>query len=86
MEPASSSCRIQECFAEVEDERAVPLAKSWTRYGRPQQARSAAISALGRLAKYAGEKGKEEIRDTLVQLLDDSWLRVKLTTIQPLRS
>lgn len=73
-----------EGFAELADERAIPLALSWARYGRPQQARSAAISALGRLAKYTGEKDKEEIRDALVQLLDDPWLRVKLTAVAAL--
>ncbi|MBI2887197.1 MAG: HEAT repeat domain-containing protein [Chloroflexi bacterium] len=68
-------------FAELADVRAIPIAREWTRYGQPQPARSAAIAALGKLAKYGAERDKEEIRDTLVQLLNDGWLRVKLTTI-----
>ena len=73
-----------EGLAELGDARGIAIARDWTKYGKPQQARAAASIALGRLAKYGDEKDREVIRDTLVQLLQDAWLRVKLSAISAL--
>ena len=64
-----------EGFAELHDERAVPIAIDWSRYGRPQIARTAAARALAKLAEFASEGRKDEILDHLVALLDDPWFR-----------
>ena len=64
-----------EGFAELHDERAVPIALDWSRYGRPQIARTAAARALAKLAEFASEGRKDEILDHLVALLDDPWFR-----------
>ncbi len=68
--------RAFEGFAELRDERAMPLAVEWSRYGRPAPARGAATTALGKLGLYA--ERKEQALDRLVELLDDPWLRVQL--------
>jgi len=57
-------------LAELRDERAIDLAKEWTEYGRPQRAREAAISALGKMGE-----NKVEVREKLIDLLDDRWYR-----------
>jgi aminopeptidase N len=68
--------RTFEGFAELRDERALPIALEWTRYGRPMQARMAAAACLGKLGSYA--ERKDPARDRLVELLDDPDLRVRL--------
>ena len=57
-------------MAELRDERAIDLAKKWTEYGRPQRAREAAISVLGKMGE-----NKVEVREQLIDLLDDRWYR-----------
>ncbi len=66
-------------FAELKDEKAIPILKEWIKYGKPQPARAAAISALGKLGE-----GKPDVVDLLIDLLDDSWLRVRLRAIDAL--
>ena len=63
-------------LAELKDERALPVAIQWTKYGRPQRAREAATFALGKLGE-----NKREALDTLIDLLDDPWLRVRMRAI-----
>ncbi|MEX1254395.1 MAG: M1 family aminopeptidase [Dehalococcoidia bacterium] len=70
-------------FGELRDERAVPIAIEWTRYGRPPQARNAATACLGKLGHYVEQK--DAIRDRLVELLDDPDLRTRLAAVVALR-
>ena len=75
--------RAFEGFGELRDERALPIAVEWTRYGRPPQAREAATACLGKLGRYA--ERKEPALDRLVELLDDSGLRVRLAAAAALQ-
>ena len=76
--------RTFEGFAALKDPRGIPVAFEWTEYGRSYQARDAAAVCLGRLAEYTKEK--EPIRDRLIELLDDPWLRTRMTAIGALRT
>jgi aminopeptidase N len=75
---------VFEGFAELRDERAIPIAKDWARYGRPPRAREAAISALGKLGNLSEEK-REDVIDFLRPFLDDPWLGVRTRTVGALR-
>ena len=66
-------------LAELRDEKAIPLLTEWTRQGKPQQARGPAIMALGKLGE-----GKREVLEHLTELVNDHWLRVRLSTIEAL--
>src|SRR5206468_8178899 len=68
-------------FAELKDERAVPIALHWSRYSRPNLVRGPAVAALGKLGEVVPENKKTEIVDELILLLNDGWLRVQLATI-----
>ena len=74
--------RAFEGFSALRDERALPLAIEWTRYGKPPQARDAATACLGTLGHYA--ERKEPALDRLVELLDDSGLRTRLAAVAAL--
>ena len=65
-----------EGLSELRDERAIPVALEWTRYGRPPRAREGAILVLAKLGE-----GKKEVTEALVDLLDDPWLRVRVRAI-----
>lgn len=71
-------------FAELRDERAIPIAKEWSRYGRPPRARESAVSALGKLGSLSDDK-KDDVIDFLIPYLDDYWLGVRLRTVLALR-
>ncbi len=71
--------RAFEGFGELRDEKAIPIAIEWTRYGRSVQARSGATACLGKLGRYA--ERKEPALDRLIELLDDPAMRVKLAAI-----
>ncbi len=60
----------------LRDERAIPIAMEWCKYGKPQKAREAAVGVLGRLAR-----GKPDVLDFLHNLLHDYWWRVKIHAI-----
>ena len=75
--------RAFEGFGALRDERALPVAIEWTRYGRPQQARDAAAGCIGRLGRYV--ERKEPALDRLVELLDDPSLRTRLAAIGALQ-
>ena len=64
----------------LRDERAIPLAKEWAVYGRPQRAREAALDCLGKLGE-----GKRDVVDFLVDFVDDPWLRARLRAIGALQ-
>jgi aminopeptidase N len=70
-------------FAELRDERAVPIAIEWTAYGRPPQARNAAAACLGKLGRHLEQK--DAVRDRLADLLDDPDLRMRLAAVVALR-
>ena len=70
-------------FGELRDERALPIAIDWTRYGRPPQARDAAAACLGKLGHYV--ERKEPALDRLVELLDDPSLRTRLASVGALQ-
>jgi aminopeptidase N len=72
-------------FSELRDERAIPLAIEWSKYGKPANARGAAAMALGKLGDYASDAQKEEIVDHLVTLLDDPWFRAQTSAIGALQ-
>ncbi len=76
--------RAFEGFAALKDPRGIPVAFEWTEYGRSYQARDAAAVCLGKLAEYTKEK--EPVRDRLIELLDDPWLRTRLTAVGALRT
>jgi aminopeptidase N len=57
-------------MAELGDERGIDVALKLSRYGEPPNVRTAALEALGKLARRH-EKRKEELRDRLVLALDD---------------
>jgi len=75
--------RAFEGFAALKDPRAITVAAEWTEYGRSYQARDAAATCMSMLAEYTEQK--DPIRDRLVELLDDPWLRTRLTAIGALR-
>ena len=74
-----------EGLGELKDERAVPLALEYCRYGKHPAARNGAISCLGKLAETS-EKQKEVIIDTLIDLINDPWLRAQISAISALES
>lgn len=63
------------------DDRATSYVLDWTTYGRPNQARFAAIAALGTLGKQVKEADKEQIIDRLKDLLDDKHWRARVAAI-----
>ena len=68
-------------YAELGKEESIPMVAKASAYGQPQPARGTAVSALARLSKNAGDKAKDEARETLTELVSDPWLRVKLSAI-----
>ncbi|MCA8910395.1 MAG: HEAT repeat domain-containing protein, partial [Planctomycetes bacterium] len=73
-------------FCELRDMRALEVLREWTAYGRSQQARYAAIAALGRLAFESTEdKDKTTARETIEPCLEQDF-RACLSAISGLRS
>ncbi len=72
-----------EGMAELREERAVPVALEWTSRGRHQSVRAGAIAALEKLGSEL-DSPKNQIRERLVELLDDPWLRVKTSAVSAL--
>ena len=73
-------------FSELKDERALPIAIEWSRYGRPANVRGAAAATLGTLGEIVPEHRKEETIDHLITLLDDSWFRTQMSAINALKA
>ncbi len=65
----------------LKDERAIPVALDWTSYGRPDQARFAAIGALGSLGKLVKDREKEQVVDRIKELLEDKNWRARISAI-----
>lgn len=70
-------------FAELKDERALPIAVEWTRHGKSNPVRGVATLVLGRLGQLS-DRAKDQAYDRLVELLPDEWLRVRLNAISAL--
>jgi len=68
-------------LAHLRDLRAVDTLLDYTAWGRHQNARRAAIDALGVLGPLADDATRLRIRERLEALLDDRWLRVQLSAI-----
>ncbi|TMI57459.1 aminopeptidase, partial [Candidatus Bathyarchaeota archaeon] len=60
-------------YAELKNPNAIPIVTDWTRYGKPNLAREAAVRALAKLGD-----GRSEVGDILTSLLDDQWFKVRL--------
>ncbi|MEE9311637.1 MAG: HEAT repeat domain-containing protein, partial [Planctomycetota bacterium] len=64
-------------FVALRDMRALEIMRNWTTYGKSQQARYAAIAALGRLAGQSTEDSdKEMARETIEPLLEGDFRQV----------
>jgi aminopeptidase N len=71
-----------EALAECGGPEALATARDWTRYGKPPQARVAAVAAVARLVK--DEHDKDEAVQLLVDLLDDPYLRAREGAVKAL--
>ena len=60
---------------------ALPILKEYSRYGHSPSARMTAIRRLGALGR-----GREDVQDHLVKLLDDTYLLVRLAVVRALAS
>ena len=67
-------------LGELKDERAIPLAREWAAYGKPNRAREAALACLGKLGD-----GKAEVVEFLIDYLDDPWYRAKSSAVGALQ-
>ena len=67
-------------FAELGDERAIPLVLSWTEYGKPPFAREAAIRALGKLGQC-----NAKVRERLIDLLNEKSFYARLSAVSALQ-
>ena len=59
-------------LGDLQDERAIQVAKEWAGYGKPARAREAALGCLAKLCEQ-----KKEIAEWVADYLDDPWLRVR---------
>lgn len=66
-------------FADAKEDRAIPLTREWSKYGKPIPVRSAAISALSKLGK-----GNKEVREHLISLLDDPLPTIRMDALTSL--
>lgn len=65
---------IFNAMVELRDMRALEVLREWTSYGRPAQARYAAIAALGKLARQSSEdKDRRDALDTIEPCLEGDW-------------
>ncbi|HLF75969.1 MAG TPA: M1 family aminopeptidase, partial [Dehalococcoidia bacterium] len=73
-------------LSELKDERGIPLAIEWSRYGKPQSVRGSAVAALGKLGEIVPEHRKTDIIDHLVPMLEDPWFRAQASAISALQA
>src|SRR3990172_8513691 len=67
----------------LRNQRALPLAIEWSKYGKASQVRTLAAMCIGRLGKLVDNK--EPALDRLLELLDDPDLRVRLAAVAALQ-
>ncbi len=68
-------------LADLGDERAIPSVLAWTAYGQPTGGRRAAVAALGKLGE-----GRKDVREALLELLDDRNYHVRIAAIEALQT
>ncbi|MFQ5608053.1 MAG: M1 family aminopeptidase, partial [Candidatus Zixiibacteriota bacterium] len=73
-----------EALVELEDKRGIDQAFKWSAYGRPERARTAAVKALGKLARH-DDKRRDDIRKRLEKFLDDKSIRVRGSAVAALK-
>lgn len=66
-------------LGELGDDKAIPVLIEWSTRGKPDEVRTSALSALGRLGR------KAEVRDHLVKQLQDPYFRVRFAAVDALR-
>jgi aminopeptidase N len=66
------------------DPEALPLLRRWARGAGSEQARAAAASGLGTLARHVDDPLQAEIRDELTELTRDRSLRVRMVVVRAL--
>ena len=70
----------------LRDARALPVLLDHTKWGVHQNARRAAVAALGVLAPHLDDAGRTRLRERLEELLDDRWLRVQIAAVAALEA
>ena len=70
-------------LSELREPRAVQVCMDHTKYGNPEMVRMAAANSLGKLGHYLEDK-KDDIREHLVRLLNDTNFRTKLGAVNGL--
>lgn len=68
-------------LGQTRDARALPPLLDHTRWGVHQNARRAAVDALGVLGPHLEAADRLRVRERLEELLDDGWLRVQLAAV-----
>jgi aminopeptidase N len=68
-------------YAELGDERAVPILIEWTKYGKPTYTRRAALWALGKVGE-----GRKDVRDAVIALLEDRSFNVRMSAVAALEA
>jgi aminopeptidase N len=68
-------------LGELGDERAIPICIEWSQYGKPANARDAAIEALGKLGQ-----GKKDVRERLLELIDDKNFHTRMAALDALEA
>jgi aminopeptidase N len=71
-------------LAELKDERAIDVALEAVAYGKPVVGRRAAIAALGALGGEHAPR-KRQIREVLIELLEDPDFRARIAAVEALR-
>jgi len=67
-------------LGELKDERAIPMTKEWSAYGKPSRVREAALVCLGKLGD-----GKSDVVEFLIGYVDDPWLRARSSAVMALQ-
>jgi aminopeptidase N len=68
-------------FMHLGDKAAIPLCKEWSSYGRPREARAAAVRCLGKLGE-----GSLEVVEYLSGLLKDYHVTVRMAAAEALKT
>jgi aminopeptidase N len=68
-------------YAELGDERAVPICIEWTAYGKSTYTRRAALWALGKIGE-----GRKDVRDAVIALLEDRSFNVRMSAVAALEA
>lgn len=72
---------VMDGLGELKDPRGLEVSRDWSKYGKPQAVRSAALAASAKL----GEDRKDTV-EFLADYLYDPWLRVRLRAVDALET